>query len=257
MGAGSIGQASRTCWRPAHDDDRAAQLFTVCAASSRRDEPLARHTSWRCGGRADIALPARRSRRSRGVSCASFPRGEPLTVIGLGSNLLVRDGGVRGTVVLMHAPGGVLAIADGLRLRRGRRRQPEARALRRDARLRRSGVPCRHSRHRRRRAGDERRLLRRRDMAYVARVEVLHARRRVRRADASDYAIGYRSVRRADGNAPDGVFTAAWFGFPHGDSTQARDRIRSSLRDASRRSRSICRTPARCSAIRKAITPRG
>src|SRR5439155_10864577 len=35
-------------------------------------------------------------------------------VIGLGSNLLVRDGGVRGAVVVLHDPGGVLAVADGL-----------------------------------------------------------------------------------------------------------------------------------------------
>ena len=45
----------------------------------------------------------------------------------------------------------------------------------------------------------------------------------------SDYAIGYRSVRRADGGACDGVFTAAWFGFPRGDSALARNRIREFL----------------------------
>jgi UDP-N-acetylmuramate dehydrogenase len=32
----------------------------------------------------------------------SLPHGEPVHFVGLGSNLLVRDGGVRGTVVLMH-----------------------------------------------------------------------------------------------------------------------------------------------------------
>jgi UDP-N-acetylmuramate dehydrogenase len=32
----------------------------------------------------------------------SFPNDEPLHVVGLGSNLLVRDGGVRGTVVVLH-----------------------------------------------------------------------------------------------------------------------------------------------------------
>ncbi|WP_047551298.1 UDP-N-acetylmuramate dehydrogenase [Methylotenera sp. G11] len=65
------------------------------------NEPLARYTSWRVGGCADqFYIPA-------GLDdlCAflqSLDAGEPINFIGLGSNLLVRDGGVRGTVVLMH-----------------------------------------------------------------------------------------------------------------------------------------------------------
>lgn len=64
-------------------------------------EPLTRHTTWRCGGAADLAYrPADREDLVRFL--AARPPGEPVTVIGLGSNLLVRDGGVRGIVVLMH-----------------------------------------------------------------------------------------------------------------------------------------------------------
>jgi UDP-N-acetylmuramate dehydrogenase len=65
------------------------------------NEPLARYTSWRVGGKADrLYIPA-------GLEdLTAFLRGldkdEPIYFIGLGSNLLVRDGGVRGTVVLMH-----------------------------------------------------------------------------------------------------------------------------------------------------------
>ena len=65
------------------------------------NEPLARYTSWRVGGKADrLYIPA-------GLDdLAAFLHGlnedEPVYFIGLGSNLLVRDGGVRGTVVLMH-----------------------------------------------------------------------------------------------------------------------------------------------------------
>ena len=40
-----------------------------------------------------------------------LPADEPLTVIGLGSNLLVRDGGVRGTVVVLHAALATLELA--------------------------------------------------------------------------------------------------------------------------------------------------
>ena len=34
-----------------------------------------------------------------------LPADEPVTVLGLGSNTLVRDGGVRGTVIVLHDPG--------------------------------------------------------------------------------------------------------------------------------------------------------
>jgi len=77
------------------------------------DEPLAKHISWRCGGKADLAyFPA--DRDDLALFLRQMPKEQSLTVIGLGSNLLIRDGGVRGAVVLMHSPGGVLAVADGL-----------------------------------------------------------------------------------------------------------------------------------------------
>ena len=66
-----------------------------------RDEPMARHTSWRVGGPADRYFePADREDLARFV--ASLPANEPLLWIGLGSNLLVRDGGIRGTVIALH-----------------------------------------------------------------------------------------------------------------------------------------------------------
>ena len=52
------------------------------------------------------------------------------------------------------------------RLRRGRRRKPEGRAICRDARSGRCRVSRRHPGLGRRRAGDERRMLRRRDLAH-------------------------------------------------------------------------------------------
>ncbi|MDD2722111.1 MAG: UDP-N-acetylmuramate dehydrogenase [Gallionella sp.] len=62
---------------------------------------MSRHTSWRAGGVADrVYQPA-----DLADLCAflrALPDGEPLLAVGLGSNLLVRDGGVRGTVLLMH-----------------------------------------------------------------------------------------------------------------------------------------------------------
>jgi UDP-N-acetylmuramate dehydrogenase len=67
----------------------------------RSREPMARHTSWRVGGAAERAyFPA-----DLDDLCAflrALPAGEPVHVTGLGSNLLVRDGGLRGTVVFTH-----------------------------------------------------------------------------------------------------------------------------------------------------------
>ena len=65
------------------------------------NEPLARYTSWRVGGNADrFYIPA--GLDDLRTFLQGLPANEPITFIGLGSNLLVRDGGVRGTVVLMH-----------------------------------------------------------------------------------------------------------------------------------------------------------
>lgn len=66
-----------------------------------KNEPLARYTSWRVGGNADQLFIAD-SVEELQVFLSSLPKDEPVHFIGLGSNLLVRDGGVRGTVIVMH-----------------------------------------------------------------------------------------------------------------------------------------------------------
>lgn len=65
------------------------------------DEPMSRHTSWRVGGPADrYYRPADIEDLSRFL--AALPADEPVYWVGLGSNLLVRDGGVRGTIIGTH-----------------------------------------------------------------------------------------------------------------------------------------------------------
>jgi UDP-N-acetylmuramate dehydrogenase len=67
------------------------------------DEPMSRHVSWRSGGPADrFYVPADLDDLAHFLR--QLPRDEPLLFVGLGSNLLVRDGGWRGTVVMTHAP---------------------------------------------------------------------------------------------------------------------------------------------------------
>src|SRR4051812_14018242 len=67
----------------------------------RYDEPMSRHVSWRAGGTVDRAyFPA--DLQDLQAFLRTLPREESLHFIGLGSNLLVRDGGLRGTVVFTH-----------------------------------------------------------------------------------------------------------------------------------------------------------
>lgn len=65
------------------------------------NEPLSRHTSWRVGGAARHYFePA--DREDLVAYVRNLPVGEPLLWLGLGSNLLVRDGGWPGTVISLH-----------------------------------------------------------------------------------------------------------------------------------------------------------
>lgn len=75
--------------------------MTALALQVLRNEPLARYTSWRVGGQADHLVLAE-SVEALQQFLQQLPANEPLTFIGLGSNLLVRDGGIRGTVIVMH-----------------------------------------------------------------------------------------------------------------------------------------------------------
>ncbi len=64
----------------------------------RYDEPMAKHTSWRAGGPADVLfMPADLEDLKRFL--ARLDDAEPIFWHGVGSNLLVREGGIRGVVI--------------------------------------------------------------------------------------------------------------------------------------------------------------
>ncbi|MEK7811310.1 MAG: UDP-N-acetylmuramate dehydrogenase [Pseudomonadota bacterium] len=64
------------------------------------DVDMSRHTSWRAGGVAQrMYRPA--DLADLQTYLQQLPQDEPLLAVGLGSNLLVRDGGFRGTVLLL------------------------------------------------------------------------------------------------------------------------------------------------------------
>jgi UDP-N-acetylmuramate dehydrogenase len=70
-------------------------------SSVRLEEPMSRHTSWHVGGPAQIYFTPT-SRAELAAFLASLPREVPVYWIGLGSNLLVRDGGIDGVVISTH-----------------------------------------------------------------------------------------------------------------------------------------------------------
>ncbi|MBM5812984.1 MAG: UDP-N-acetylmuramate dehydrogenase [Gammaproteobacteria bacterium] len=71
------------------------------AGRVRRDEPMARHTSWRAGGPAEFWFEPRDA-DDLAAFLHGLPAALPVTWVGLGSNLLVRDGGIRGAVISVH-----------------------------------------------------------------------------------------------------------------------------------------------------------
>lgn len=78
-------------------------FFEKCTGSLRGEvlaaEPLSRHTTWRIGGPADLFIvPADRADLMTALRLLK-DEGVPWLVLGYGSNVLVRDGGVRGAVI--------------------------------------------------------------------------------------------------------------------------------------------------------------
>jgi UDP-N-acetylmuramate dehydrogenase len=65
------------------------------------NEPMKKHVSWRAGGPAQrVYIPA--DQEDLIWLVRSVPAHEDIHMVGLGSNLLVRDGGVAGVVILLH-----------------------------------------------------------------------------------------------------------------------------------------------------------
>ena len=191
------------------------------------NEPMSAHVSWRAGGpvaRAyfpsdldDLAEFLRRLRHD-----------EPLLLVGLGSNLLVRDGGFDGTAIFTHgALSTVRREDDGRFYAEAGVASPKLARFVANAGCGEAeflaGIPgtvggalamnagCH---------GGE-------TWRYVDQVLMLNRRgeRILRRAE--DFAIAYRHVGLKA--ATDEIFAAAWFRFPPGDAEAARGRMRELL----------------------------
>jgi UDP-N-acetylmuramate dehydrogenase len=82
----------------------------------RHDEPMSRHTSWHAGGAAELWFEPR-SVDELATFLRDLDERVPVLFVGLGSNLLVRDGGIRGVVVSLHGTLNALERIGGSRVR--------------------------------------------------------------------------------------------------------------------------------------------
>jgi UDP-N-acetylenolpyruvoylglucosamine reductase len=98
-------------------DELAAQVSP--ATLIRRDEPMARHTTLRVGGPADVYVEPASEADLALVLQWCGERGVNFFILGRGSNLLVRDGGFRGVVICLSHPNFSRIEIDGMRIRAG------------------------------------------------------------------------------------------------------------------------------------------
>ena len=201
----------------------------------RANEPMGRHVSWRTGGRAARAyIPA--DLDDLALFLRALPTGEPLLLVGLGSNLLVRDGGFAGTVVFVH---GVLdglrldpdaigaACASGLVYAEAGVASPKVARFAANHDLVGAeflaGIPGTVGGALAMNAG----CYGGETWSLVERVRLLDRRGQVRERKPSEFEIGYRHVRNLA--AEDELFVAAWLRLPRGDGRASRARIKELL----------------------------
>jgi UDP-N-acetylmuramate dehydrogenase len=95
---------------------RSMELAPEFSTRVLHDVPMSKYTSWHAGGPADMFFAPRDC-----MDLASFVRQLPMEVplmwIGLGSNLLVRDGGIRGAVMSTQGALGSLERQSATRIR--------------------------------------------------------------------------------------------------------------------------------------------
>jgi len=192
-------------------------------------EPMRKHTSWRTGGLAERAyVPA--DLEDAAQFLRSVPAAEPVHFIGLGSNLLVRDGGVRGTVLLMHCTHAVMHLHGALIYAEAGAASPK---LARYAATRGyagaeflAGIPGTVGGALAMNAG----CYGSETWDHVERVLMLDRSGSLRERRPADFELAYRHVAlRGAGLGAEEWFAAAWFRFERGDGAAALRRIKELL----------------------------
>lgn len=86
-------------------------IFAGCTAKPLlADEPMSKHTSFHIGGPADLLATPSSEGELAALLAKAAEAGVPVTVVGNGSNLLVRDKGIRGLVIKLGNPMGSIAV---------------------------------------------------------------------------------------------------------------------------------------------------
>lgn len=84
------------------------------------DEPMKKHTTFKIGGPADILIVPKKISEIKAVVECCNAEAIPFMVVGNGSNLLVRDGGIRGVVIkLAENFSGVEVVRERLKIQAG------------------------------------------------------------------------------------------------------------------------------------------
>lgn len=203
------------------------------------DVDMSRHVSWRAGGRAErVYSPA-----DLDDLCSflrDLPEHEPLHIVGLGSNLLVRDGGLKGTVLYLHRALNRCELEE----RRKNSRAAEstlglvyAEAGVASPKLARyaanndligaeflAGIPGTVGGALAMNAG----CYGQETWGYVTQVLTVNRRGETRRRSPREFRVGYRHVAPDEPRAE--WFAAAWFLLPRGDGQASRAQIKALLK---------------------------
>jgi UDP-N-acetylmuramate dehydrogenase len=193
----------------------------------RANEPMARHVTWRAGGCvAKACFP--RHLDDLAAFIATLRHDEPLLLVGLGSNLLVRDGGFDGTALFTH---GALATlrreADGSIYAEAGVATPKLARFAANQDLGGAeflaGIPGTLGGALAMNAGCHGGEI----WSHVERVLMLNRRGELIERTPADFAIGYRHVGLKA--STDEIFVAAWLRFAPGDAASARATIKALL----------------------------
>jgi UDP-N-acetylmuramate dehydrogenase len=195
----------------------------------RLNEPMGKHVTWRTGGVAARAYSPADS-ADLAAFLATLPAQEPVCFVGLGSNLLVRDGGYRGTVVLMHNPGGAMRLEGELIYADAGTASPKVARFAATRGFEGSeflaGIPGTVGGALAMNAG----CYGSETWDVVAKVLMISRAGKLIERRADDFGIGYRQAQLRRGRlGEDEWFVGAWFRFRPGDEKQARRRIKELL----------------------------
>lgn len=202
-------------------------MFPGFHGEIRSKEPMSRHVSWRAGGAAArAALPV--DLDDCAALLAALPADEPVLMVGLGSNLLVRDGGYEGTVMFTHGALKKLHVEDdgSIYAEAGVASPKVARfAATHDLHGAEflAGIPGTVGGALAMNAG----CYGSETWSFVEKALLLNRRGEKVIRTSADFEIGYRHVRALQAN--DEIFAGAWFRFEQGHGEESRERIRTLL----------------------------